>query len=61
MTKNEAAITTVNTMITELEKLGLDEHRAKIIPGVGIANLYSLRAIDALKKLADQLGRCPEW
>lgn len=61
MTKKEAAIESIKAMVKELEALGLDEHDTKIVEGVGIANNYCMRAIDALNKTADQLTRCGEW
>ena len=54
MTKNEAALQTVNTIISELEALGLV---SDLGIGSGIKGQHCARALNGLKKMAGEIER----
>lgn len=54
MTKNEATLETVNTMISELRAFGLVD---ELGIGRGIKGQHCARAINGLEKMAEQLTR----
>lgn len=54
MTKNEAALETVNTMISELEALGLV---SDLGIGQGVKGQYCAMALNGLKKMAGEITR----
>ena len=54
MTKNEAALQTVNTIISELKEFGLVEDNGI---GHGIKGQYCAMALNGLKKMAGEIER----